>query len=779
MASEFLEAVLACVNEVRLSAELSELSAIEESDINNCCSNEITILEDVENGKVAASGEFILNALQRILASDQDADEQTNTDYRHLLNSGATHLAASMEIYGDSVAAKILVVSKYLELDPVGPLIGGDIVLQGTIISLSHGPSLCRVEFLGDNEEEFSEIQRIPPWDMMIASGENEGDHGMFTIPISLGTNYQYGALRILIYVDEMDKIPLSSTEEEYDPNFDDMICTIDYSTRAADETDNVNVNDTRIVTNITMLSPTLESESDLDRGFQPAFMRLTKNGMKHDKKCIWPLQMYVSYGSIGSDGIEDIVWVRTPKHTGMLPEVPPGFTTTSEMDFSSESDEYAANLAVKIGSDAVFTNIFMVTLDTKSRIDAERYIARYLQQVGGGEYRPAPSEVCNALDGHMGGILMMTGSEGAHVISMRSTDDSDALGGDGRLPPFEQITAAAAAAAGKEKARQQNADQQKKVAALMARLGRDAGSRAVEATDADTANADNTSEKENHFLETLQYIHEGRTKLSRQQSEFDQLALDLQTRLDDKEFRASEIAESFKEFKQEILQRAEHSRTGKGVSQRFIKVFEQADSKKDEDLEKVRLRHISLRTALRKLEKNLRAREQLAEGLHMIDFEQLKIENQTLNEKIEERNEELAKLKRKKTVTVQVLTHIREKLRFIERNNDVLRNELEDLDHTVAKQRNFLNTYKHEKDGIRTDNTELKRRQGFATNDMLTTDYEKRKGTMDTVKASIKELQERHFLLTRQITVNKNKSRSMNFSAEFSLPDITSKTTY
>ena len=68
-----------------------------------------------------------------------------------------------------------------------------------------------------------------------------------------------------------------------------------------------------------------------------------------------------------------------------------------------------------------------------------------------------------------------------------------------------------------------------------------------------------------------------------------------------------------------------------------------------------VRLRNISLRTTLRKLERTFRAREQLAEGLHMIDFEQLKIENQTLHEKIEERNEELAKLKRKKTVTVQV----------------------------------------------------------------------------------------------------------------------------
>jgi len=29
-----------------------------------------------------------------------------------------------------------------------------------------------------------------------------------------------------------------------------------------------------------------------------------------------------------------------------------------------------------------------------------------------------------------------------------------------------------------------------------------------------------------------------------------------------------------------------------------------------------------------------------LADGLHLIDFEQLKIENQTYNEKIEERNE-------------------------------------------------------------------------------------------------------------------------------------------
>ena len=60
-------------------------------------------------------------------------------------------------------------------------------------------------------------------------------------------------------------------------------------------------------------------------------------------------------------------------------------------------------------------------------------------------------------------------------------------------------------------------------------------------------------------------------------------------------------------------------------------------------------------------------SQEELAEGLHLIDFEQLKIENQTYNEKIEERNEELLKLRKKITTTVQVLTHLKEKLQFVQ----------------------------------------------------------------------------------------------------------------
>ena len=249
--------------------------------------------------------------------------------------------------------------------------------------------------------------------------------------------------------------------------------------------------------------------------------------------------------------------------------------------------------------------------------------------------------------------------------------------------------------------------------------------------------------------------------RLRKQQGEFDQLALDLQVRLDDKEFRALEIAETFREFKREILAKAEHSRTNKPLSKRVIKEFEEDEKRKDDELERVRLRNISLRTQLRKVERTLKAKEQLAEGLHMIDFEQLKIENQTLNEKIEERNEELGKLKHKKTLTVQVLTHIREKLRFVQQEIDGVREVMGEIDADINGQRATLASLKRERDVLKNENAELRRLQGFATSDLLLTDFDDRKTALESAKATVRELRDRHRMLSEQI--EKNETQTAN----------------
>jgi hypothetical protein len=308
-------------------------------------------------------------------------------------------------------------------------------------------------------------------------------------------------------------------------------------------------------------------------------------------------------------------------------------------------------------------------------------------------------------------------------------------------------------------RARQANVDIQRKAAIVLAKSGGKDGGGGGRGGDADgaeaaaaTTNPDGAAEKERHYKETMDLIDECNKRLKREQDEYEQQALDLQTRLDDKEYKAEEIAASLRQFKREILTKAENSRTGKGVSHRLVKQFELAESKKDEDLEKVRLRNISLKTTLRKLEKMLRSREQLAEGLHMIDFEQLKIENQTWNEKIEERNEELAKLKRKKTSTVQVLTHIREKIKFIESANDHQRDILTDTEREIVENRNRLTSCKHERDGAKETNVDLKGQRGFATSDLLIMDFEQRKAVMDNLNATLNDLHERQFTLTSQV---------------------------
>lgn len=278
---------------------------------------------------------------------------------------------------------------------------------------------------------------------------------------------------------------------------------------------------------------------------------------------------------------------------------------------------------------------------------------------------------------------------------------------------------------------------------------------------DTEAAN-ERIAEKEKLLQETLNGITASRAKVQQQTSDYDQLAHDLQTRLDDREYKANEISESFAAFKSEILSKAENTRTSKPLSKKLIKQFEVAQNKREEDLERVRLRNISMRTGLLRSERQLRNREQLAEGLHMIDFEQLKVENQTLYEKIEERTEELTKLNRKKTNTVQVLTHVREKLRFIEKTNLQLNRDLSVVENSTMGKRGTLTDSKKTRDSVREDNKELKRKQGFASSSGLLTDYESRTRGLGDCHAKLAELRSKYDMLATALVRDEEYVASM-----------------
>ena len=82
----------------------------------------------------------------------------------------------------------------------------------------------------------------------------------------------------------------------------------------------------------------------------------------------------------------------------------------------------------------------------------------------------------------------------------------------------------------------------------------------------------------------------------------------------------------------------------------------------------------------------------------------------QAFNEKIEERNEELIRLRRRMSNMVQILTHVKEKLSFTEDNHAELKQTLQTLEAQLAQDRAELTYLKKAKDKLQKQAESLKR---------------------------------------------------------------------
>ena len=241
-----------------------------------------------------------------------------------------------------------------------------------------------------------------------------------------------------------------------------------------------------------------------------------------------------------------------------------------------------------------------------------------------------------------------------------------------------------------------------------------------------------------------LSVIDELRDELEKTQADNEDSILGLKENRDQKDGEASSLEKGFTDFKREVAEGAENSRTGKAIPAKLIEHFEGLEAEKEGEVEKVRLKNISHRTTLKKLEVALKKREELAVGLHLIDFEQLKIENQTLNEKIEEANENLLKLRKKTTTTVQVLTHVKEKLQFVQQEVSVQKNSLSQIDEAVTHHRDLLTHLKAERDKLRSSNQKLKQQSGLMNEDLLE-DFEQRQEQAEILRERLQMIKDKH----------------------------------
>ncbi|XP_013385373.1 coiled-coil domain-containing protein 96 [Lingula anatina] len=262
-----------------------------------------------------------------------------------------------------------------------------------------------------------------------------------------------------------------------------------------------------------------------------------------------------------------------------------------------------------------------------------------------------------------------------------------------------------------------------------------------------------NVTDQEQRYLKYMANLDELRRQDSQLREEYRNQIEELKFQCQEHQSSVDEERERYMEFKKQVALNSINSRSGKPIPPRDIEHFLLQENKKESEVVNVRLENIKLKNKLRKKELQLKSKEELAAGLHMIDFEQLKIENQTYNEKIEERNEELLKLRKKITSTVQVLTHLKEKLQFVQGENHVQKQQLREVEALVGSKRDILSRTKQARDALRIDNQRLRQNCGLLGNEPLLRDFEERKDDSEALNKKLEDLKLRHAELTLNTT--------------------------
>jgi len=270
-----------------------------------------------------------------------------------------------------------------------------------------------------------------------------------------------------------------------------------------------------------------------------------------------------------------------------------------------------------------------------------------------------------------------------------------------------------------------------------------------------------NVTDQEQRYLKYMSNLEELQSVESRQAANLETQLEELKERCQEKQNNVEDISTSFIKFKYDTAKDSISTRTGKPLPAKDLEQYQLAEQKKENEVIAVRLENIKLKNRLKKREQQLKAKEELAEGLHLIDFEQLKIENQTYNEKIEERNEELLKLRKKINSTVQVLTHLKEKLQHVQGENGEQRSSLRDIEVTVAHKRDQLTRLKQARDSLRFDNNKLKHKAGLLGNKPLLRDFEERKDESEELRDRLTNLKEHHMELNINLTTIRKKITS------------------
>ncbi|KAL7862687.1 hypothetical protein SRHO_G00116710 [Serrasalmus rhombeus] len=155
---------------------------------------------------------------------------------------------------------------------------------------------------------------------------------------------------------------------------------------------------------------------------------------------------------------------------------------------------------------------------------------------------------------------------------------------------------------------------------------------------------------------------------------------------IEEADVRLAEVKKASYEFDRDVAKTLQEKQAVMMAAEKVSRYIEERMKSKDTLIEKLRLKNAALHVQKRKLQLQLRQKEEMGEALQEVDFQQLKIENSQYLEQIDQRNQDLLRLKLQTGNTLQVLNSYKKKLQSLTLESKSLSGDIASREEVVVK---------------------------------------------------------------------------------------------
>jgi hypothetical protein len=204
---------------------------------------------------------------------------------------------------------------------------------------------------------------------------------------------------------------------------------------------------------------------------------------------------------------------------------------------------------------------------------------------------------------------------------------------------------------------------------------------------------------------------------------------------------RIDEIRKETYEFKRDIVVGGANNLTGKIMSEKVVRYYENKLKEKTALIEKIKLKNTAMKNHRAQMDAQVKHKEEQGDSLHSIDFHQLQIENSQFNQKIKERNAELLRLKMTTGNTVQVLNTAKRNLNELLAQSRQVRKDIKERSTSIGKLNDELVQVQREVVRERAKNQKFKIQQSNPDMPQVL-DYVNQKSEMQDLQAAVRNWQ-------------------------------------